>query len=145
MRPYLFLRSFFLALKKTHSLNSHTNLFDRQPYDPFKNTGVGWTFNRVETAPFQEAMSNAMLTYRSYRPSFQYVERVSRAACPCTKFGSIVCLFVTHFYSYIFCACEISSHMCNREIQKRGMNRDLSWDLAAQQYEDVLIAAKYQW
>ena len=32
-----------------------------------------------------------------------------------------------------------------REIQLRGMSQDLSWGAAAQQYEAVLLAAKYQW
>ena len=32
-----------------------------------------------------------------------------------------------------------------RQIQLRGMEQDLSWDKAAQQYEEVLVAAKYQW
>jgi starch synthase len=31
------------------------------------------------------------------------------------------------------------------EMAGRGMEQDLSWDKAAQQYEDVLLAAKYQW
>ena len=31
------------------------------------------------------------------------------------------------------------------EIAQRGMAQDLSWDKAAQQYEEVLLAAKYQW
>lgn len=35
-------------------------------------------------------------------------------------------------------------HRC-REIQLRGMAQDLSWGAAAQQYEAVLLAAKYQW
>ncbi|XP_062233237.1 soluble starch synthase 2-3, chloroplastic/amyloplastic-like [Phragmites australis] len=32
-----------------------------------------------------------------------------------------------------------------RGIQARGMSQDLSWDHAAQLYEDVLVKAKYQW
>ncbi|KAK9785434.1 hypothetical protein WJX73_005586, partial [Symbiochloris irregularis] len=31
------------------------------------------------------------------------------------------------------------------KIQSRGMQQDLSWDNAAQQYEEVLVAGKYQW
>ena len=32
-----------------------------------------------------------------------------------------------------------------RRLQVRGMSQDLSWDHAAQQYEEVLLAAKYTW
>ena len=32
-----------------------------------------------------------------------------------------------------------------RGVQLRGMQQDLSWDKAAEQYEQVLIDAKYQW
>ncbi|XP_066369605.1 soluble starch synthase 2-3, chloroplastic/amyloplastic-like isoform X2 [Miscanthus floridulus] len=32
-----------------------------------------------------------------------------------------------------------------RSIQARGMAQDLSWDHAAELYEDVLVKAKYQW
>ncbi len=30
-------------------------------------------------------------------------------------------------------------------IARRGMESDLSWDKSAEQYEEVLVAAKYQW
>lgn len=30
-------------------------------------------------------------------------------------------------------------------LQRRGMKQDLSWENAAQRYEEVLLAAKYQW
>lgn len=30
-------------------------------------------------------------------------------------------------------------------LQRRGMGQDLSWDNAAQQYEEVFVDAKYQW
>ena len=32
-----------------------------------------------------------------------------------------------------------------RGVQLRGMQQDLSWDKAAEQYEQVLVDAKYQW
>lgn len=31
------------------------------------------------------------------------------------------------------------------DIARRGMQQDLSWDNAAVLYEEVLLAAKYQW
>jgi starch synthase len=41
------------------------------------------------------------------------------------------------------CTCDMPR--CCRDVQLRGMELDLSWDQAAQQYESVLLAAKYQW
>ncbi len=32
-----------------------------------------------------------------------------------------------------------------RAIQLRGMAQDLTWDHAAEQYEEVFVDAKYQW
>lgn len=37
------------------------------------------------------------------------------------------------------------THIGCRGIQLRGMAQDLSWGAAAEQYEAVLLAAKYQW
>ncbi|KAH9295848.1 hypothetical protein KI387_039436, partial [Taxus chinensis] len=71
-------------------------------FDPFSETGLGWTFDRAESSCLIHALGNAMWTYRDFKKSWL-------------------------------------------GIQKRGMSQDLSWDNAAQQYEEVLLAAKYQW
>nr|GMC73527.1 granule-bound starch synthase 2, chloroplastic/amyloplastic [Ipomoea batatas] len=73
-----------------------------QPFDPFNETGLGWTFNRAEAGQLIHALGNCLLTYRQYKTSWE-------------------------------------------GLQKRGMMQDLSWDHAAQNYEEVLVAAKYQW
>lgn len=73
-----------------------------EPFDPYSESGVGWTFNRAEAGRLIHALGNCLLTYREYKNSWE-------------------------------------------GIQRRGMTRDLSWDNAAQNYEEVLVAAKYQW
>ncbi|KAM3286550.1 granule-bound starch synthase 2, chloroplastic/amyloplastic [Capsicum chacoense] len=73
-----------------------------QPFDPFNETGLGWTFKRAEANQLIHALGNCLLTYRQYKKSWE-------------------------------------------GLQTRGMTQDLSWDNAAQNYEEVLIAAKYQW
>ncbi|KAH6791163.1 starch synthase 2 [Perilla frutescens var. frutescens] len=73
-----------------------------EPFNPFEESGVGWTFSRAETGELINALGNCLLTYHQYKESWE-------------------------------------------GLQKRGMTRDLSWDRAAQNYEDVLVAAKYQW
>lgn len=72
------------------------------PFDPFSETGLGWTFECAESSRLIHALGNALWTYRDFKQSW-------------------------------------------RGIQKRGMSQDLSWDNAAKQYEEVLLAAKYQW
>lgn len=72
------------------------------PFNPFENAGTGWTFSPAEADRMNEAVGNAVYTYRSFPDSF-------------------------------------------RGIQLRGMAQDLSWEVAAQKYEDVMLAAKYQW
>ncbi|KAF5958549.1 hypothetical protein HYC85_005774 [Camellia sinensis] len=73
-----------------------------QPFDPYNESGLGWTFDRAETGKLTHALENCLLTYREYKNSWE-------------------------------------------GIQRRGMMQDLSWDNAAQKYEEVLVAAKYQW
>ncbi|XP_010551848.1 PREDICTED: starch synthase 2, chloroplastic/amyloplastic isoform X1 [Tarenaya hassleriana] len=73
-----------------------------QPFDPFNETGLGWTFDRAEAGKLIHALGNCLLTYREYKKSWE-------------------------------------------GLQRRGMMQDLSWDNAAAKYEEVLVAAKYQW
>ncbi|XLT57156.1 hypothetical protein HN873_049760 [Arachis hypogaea] len=73
-----------------------------KPFDPFNETGLGWTFGSAESGKLIHALGNCLLTYREYKESWE-------------------------------------------GLQRRGMTQDLSWDNAAQQYEEVLLAAKYQW
>ncbi|XP_020686403.1 starch synthase 2, chloroplastic/amyloplastic-like [Dendrobium catenatum] len=71
-------------------------------YDPFKETGHGWTFDRAEAGKLTNALGNCLNTYWNYESSWE-------------------------------------------GLQMRGMTQDLSWDNAAKIYEEVLVAAKYQW
>ncbi|KAH7554577.1 hypothetical protein ACOSP7_027993 [Xanthoceras sorbifolium] len=73
-----------------------------QPFNPFNESGLGWTFDSAETGKLIHALGNCLLTYREYKKSWE-------------------------------------------GLQRRGMMQDLSWDNAAQNYEEVLVAAKYQW
>ncbi|CAA0828415.1 Starch synthase 2- chloroplastic/amyloplastic [Striga hermonthica] len=71
-------------------------------FDPYGETGLGWTFSRAEAGEMIHALGNCLLTYREYKESWE-------------------------------------------GLQRRGMAQNLSWDNAAQSYEEVLVAAKYQW
>ncbi|KAJ4886404.1 hypothetical protein Rs2_26152 [Raphanus sativus] len=73
-----------------------------QQFDPYSETGLGWTFYSAEAGKFIHALGNCLLTYREYKESWE-------------------------------------------GLQRRGMTQDLSWDNAAEKYEEVLVAAKYQW
>ncbi|XP_011098635.1 granule-bound starch synthase 2, chloroplastic/amyloplastic isoform X3 [Sesamum indicum] len=73
-----------------------------QPFNPFEESGLGWTFARADGNELMHALGNCLLTYHQYKESWE-------------------------------------------GLQKRGMLQDLSWDSAAQNYEEVLVAAKYQW
>ncbi|CAN8269775.1 unnamed protein product [Cochlearia groenlandica] len=73
-----------------------------QQFDPYSETGHGWTFDSAEAGKLIHALGNCLLTYREYKESWE-------------------------------------------GLQRRGMTQDLSWDNAAEKYEEVLVAAKYQW
>ncbi|KAJ1401522.1 Starch synthase, catalytic domain [Sesbania bispinosa] len=73
-----------------------------KPFDPFNDSGLGWTFDSADSGKLIHALGNCLFTYREHKKSWE-------------------------------------------GLQRRGMTQDLSWDNAAQQYEEVLLAAKYQW
>ncbi|OMP05935.1 Glycosyl transferase, family 1 [Corchorus olitorius] len=73
-----------------------------QPFNPFEESGLGWTFDSADASKLIHALGNCLLTFREYKKSWE-------------------------------------------GLQRRGMMQDLSWDNAAQKYEEVLLAAKYQW
>ncbi|GMN42229.1 hypothetical protein TIFTF001_011450 [Ficus carica] len=73
-----------------------------QPFNPFEESGLGWTFDSADSHKLIQALGNCLYTYRDYKKSWE-------------------------------------------GLQRRGMMRDLSWDKAAENYEEVLVAAKYQW
>ncbi|ESQ49923.1 hypothetical protein EUTSA_v10020091mg [Eutrema salsugineum] len=73
-----------------------------QQFDPYSETGLGWTFDSAKAGKLIHALGNCLLTYREYKESWE-------------------------------------------GLQRRGMTQDLSWDNAAEKYEEVLVAAKYQW
>lgn len=72
------------------------------PYDPFNNSGFGWTFDRAETNKLINALGHCLNTFHNYKESW-------------------------------------------KGLQVRCMSQDLGWDVAAEKYEEVLVAAKYQW
>nr|ACL98483.1 starch synthase IIa precursor [Vigna unguiculata] len=72
------------------------------PFNPFEESGLGWTFDCAETNKLINALGNCLMTFKQFKHSWE-------------------------------------------GLQRRGMMQDLSWDKAAQQYEEVLVAAKYQW
>ncbi|XP_020104470.1 starch synthase 2, chloroplastic/amyloplastic isoform X1 [Ananas comosus] len=71
-------------------------------FNPYEETGLGWTFESAEANRMIDALGNCLKTYRNYKKSWE-------------------------------------------GLQKRGMMQDLSWDNAAKHYEEVLVAAKFQW
>ncbi|XAR51724.1 Starch synthase [Bertholletia excelsa] len=73
-----------------------------QPFDPYNEVGLGWTFDRADKDKLIHALGNCLLTYQEYKQSWE-------------------------------------------GIQRRGMMQDFSWDHAAEKYEEILVAAKYQW
>ncbi|XP_062106643.1 starch synthase 2, chloroplastic/amyloplastic [Humulus lupulus] len=73
-----------------------------QQFNPYEESGLGWTFDSAESNKLIHALGNCLLTYWDYKQSWE-------------------------------------------GLQRRGMTKDLSWDLAAENYEEVLVAAKYQW
>ena len=72
------------------------------PFNPFEETGTGWTFDRCESGGLIDATSNALETFREHPDSFE-------------------------------------------KLQRRAMEKEMSWDGAAETYEGVLVDALNQW
>ena len=73
-----------------------------QQFNPYEETGLGWTFDRAEPGKLIHALGNCFNTFWNYKQSWE-------------------------------------------GLQCRGMAQDLSWDHAAELYEEVLVAAKFHW
>jgi len=71
-----------------------------QHYDPYNDSGTGWSYEGAETNNLKREAYNALLTFWDYRDAFQ-------------------------------------------RMQLRGMHGNFTWDHAAFQYEEVLVAAKF--
>ncbi|XP_047319775.1 granule-bound starch synthase 2, chloroplastic/amyloplastic-like [Impatiens glandulifera] len=46
-----------------------------EPFDPFNESGVGWTFDRAETGKLIDALGNCLLTYREYKQSWEGLQK----------------------------------------------------------------------
>ncbi|KAL9274930.1 Starch synthase 2, chloroplastic/amyloplastic-like protein [Drosera capensis] len=46
-----------------------------QPFDPFNETGLGWTFDRAESGKLIHALGNCFMTYRDYKMSWEGLQR----------------------------------------------------------------------
>lgn len=46
-----------------------------QPFDPFNESGLGWTFDSAETGKLIHALGNCLLTYREYKKSWEGIQR----------------------------------------------------------------------
>lgn len=45
------------------------------PFDPFEDSGTGWTFDWMEKSCFQQAMYNAIKTFREFPDSFRLLQQ----------------------------------------------------------------------
>ncbi|XP_076946634.1 granule-bound starch synthase 2, chloroplastic/amyloplastic-like [Bidens hawaiensis] len=46
-----------------------------QPFDPYNESGLGWTFHRAESGQLIHALGNCLLTYREYKSSWEGIQR----------------------------------------------------------------------
>lgn len=122
---------------------------------------TGWTFEFADSQRFRNALGDALYTYREHKDSFRCGAFTTVFVhCKDTgvgRFSGVKCAACTH------CPAQLHSlpftapgplapfpHLsplsaCRRALQMRGMQQDLSWEHAAELYEDVLMQAKFQW
>ncbi|KAM0022605.1 putative starch synthase [Helianthus debilis subsp. tardiflorus] len=45
-----------------------------QPFDPYNESGLGWTFHRAESGQLIHALGNCLFTYREYKSSWEGIQ-----------------------------------------------------------------------
>ncbi|CAI9272686.1 unnamed protein product [Lactuca saligna] len=62
-----------------------------QQFDPYRETGLGWVFDRAETGLLIEAVWNCLLTYREYKESWNGIQR--RGMMQDLSWGNAACRY----------------------------------------------------
>ncbi|KAL4577263.1 hypothetical protein LXL04_013368 [Taraxacum kok-saghyz] len=62
-----------------------------EPFDPYRETGVGWVFDRAETRLLIDAVGNCVLTFREYKESWYGIQR--RGMMKDLSWGNAACTY----------------------------------------------------
>ena len=115
---------------------------------------AGWTFEAADSGRFRNSLGDALLTYRQHRDSFTCAPVFEGASVgsledtPACRGGGRQPSGPSPVPARPHCAPVPAppppSFTPHRALQLRGMQQDLSWEHAAENYEDVLVQAKFQ-
>ena len=114
---------------------------------------AGWTFECADAERLRNALGDALFTYLDHRDSFRqapwFAPGLPLPFCGRDATADAI-LSHTHDHVPLPALTPPPPLVCRvlpacRGLQLRGMQQDLSWEHAAELYEDVLVQAKYQW